>query len=85
MGPKGAVEIILRKEVEKAENPEEYVAKGEEEYREKFANPFRAASKGYIDDIIEPAKTRARLIRSLEMIATKRDTNPPRKHGNIPL
>jgi propionyl-CoA carboxylase beta chain len=85
MGPKGAVEIIFRKEVEKAENPEEYLAKVEEEYREKFANPFRAASKGYIDDIIEPAKTRARLIRSLEMIATKRDTNPPRKHGNIPL
>ncbi|MGC9336518.1 MAG: acyl-CoA carboxylase subunit beta [Candidatus Cloacimonadia bacterium] len=85
MGPKGAVEITFRREVEKAENPEEYLTKVEEEYREKFANPFRAASRGYIDDIIEPAKTRARLIRSLEMIATKRDTNPPRKHGNIPL
>ena len=57
----------------------------ENEYKEKFANPYRAAEKGYIDDIIEPAQTRFRLIRSLEMLATKRDSNPPRKHGNIPL
>ncbi len=85
MGPKGAVEIIFRKEADQEENPEEYLSKIEEEYRHKFATPFQAASKGYIDDIFEPSDTRRRLIRSMEMIASKRDSNPPKKHGNIPL
>jgi len=79
------VEIIFRKEADQSDNPEEYLNEIEEEYRQKFATPFQAASKGYIDDIFEPSDTRRRLIRSLEMIASKRDSNPPRKHGNIPL
>ena len=57
----------------------------EDEYREKFANPYVAASKGYIDDVIEPSQTRFRIIRAMEMLATKRGSNPPKKHGNIPL
>jgi methylmalonyl-CoA decarboxylase subunit alpha len=85
MGPKGAVEIVFRKEAKDAENIEEFLTEKEQEYKDKFANPYRAAEKGYIDDIIEPASTRFRLIRGLEMLATKKDTNPPRKHGNIPL
>jgi len=85
MGPKGAVEIIFRKEADKAENPEEYLKDIEDEYRKMFATPFQAASKGYIDDIFEPSETRRRLIRAMEMIASKKDSNPPKKHGNIPL
>jgi methylmalonyl-CoA decarboxylase subunit alpha len=85
MGPKGAVEIVFYKETKNAENPAEVLQKKEEEYREKFANPYRAAEKGYIDDIIEPAATRFRIIRALEMLASKKDSNPPKKHGNIPL
>ncbi|HOE90358.1 MAG TPA: acyl-CoA carboxylase subunit beta [Candidatus Cloacimonadota bacterium] len=85
MGPQGAVEIIFRKEVKEAENPTQVLKQKEEEYRNKFANPYSAASKGYVDDIIEPARTRVRLIRAFEMLATKKDSNPPRKHGNIPL
>ncbi len=85
MGPKGAVEIIFRKELADADNPEEYLAKKEAEYREKFANPYIAAARGYVDDIIEPKTTRPRLIRAFEMLETKKDSNPPKKHGNIPL
>ncbi|PID28963.1 MAG: methylmalonyl-CoA carboxyltransferase [Candidatus Cloacimonadota bacterium] len=85
MGPKGAVEIIFRKEAKSSDDPEKVLAERENEYRDKFANPYVAAEKGYIEDIIEPAYTRIRLIRGLEMLATKRDQNPPRKHGNIPL
>lgn len=85
MGPKGAVEIVFRKEVAQAENPQKITAEKEKEYRDKFANPYVAAKKGYIDDVIEPAQTRFRIIRSLEMLATKRVSNPPKKHGNIPL
>ena len=85
MGPKGAVEIVFRKEAKNADNVNEFLNEKEQEYKDKFANPYRAAEKGYIDDIIEPAATRFRLIRGLEMLATKKDTNPPRKHGNIPL
>ncbi|MFC1887564.1 acyl-CoA carboxylase subunit beta [Candidatus Cloacimonadota bacterium] len=85
MGPKGAVEIVFFKDAQNAENPAQLLKEKEEEYREKFANPYRAAEKGYIDDIIEPAATRFRIIRSLEMLASKKDTNPPKKHGNIPL
>jgi len=85
MGPQGAVEVVFKKEVEKAENPAVLMKEKENEYRDKFANPYQAASKGYIDDIIIPARTRLRLIRAFEMLATKKEINPPRKHGNIPL
>jgi len=85
MGPKGAVEIVFRKEVNEAEDPAKLAKEKEEEYRDKFANPYVAAKKGYVDDIIEPAQTRFRIIRALEMLATKRVSNPPKKHGNIPL
>lgn len=85
MGPKGAVEVIFRKEAKESENPKQVLADREEEYRETFANPYGAAERGYVDDIIEPAQTRFRLIRALEMLANKKDSIPPRKHGNMPL
>ena len=85
MGPKGAVEIIFKKEIEKAENKEEAVKQKENEFREKFANPYIAAERGYLDDVIEPKETRARVIRALQMLETKVDRNPKKKHGNIPL
>jgi propionyl-CoA carboxylase beta chain len=85
MGPDGAVNIIFRHELAKADDPdarrEELVA----EYKENFANPYAAARRGYIDDIIEPSQTRPRLINALNMLQNKRDQNPPKKHGNIPL
>lgn len=85
MGPKGAVEIIYGKEIKAAENKPEIVTQKEIEYRNKFANPYVAAKYGFIDDVIEPRNTRFRVIRALESLATKRDSNPPKKHGNIPL
>lgn len=85
MGPKGAVEIIFKKEIEKAKDPETELTKKTDDYREKFANPFIAAAYGYLDDIIEPKTTRPRLIRAFQMLETKKDQNPPKKHGNIPL
>ncbi|MCX8061098.1 MAG: acyl-CoA carboxylase subunit beta [Anaerolineales bacterium] len=85
MGPEGAVNIIFRKEIAKAEDPEKRREELVREYREKFANPYIAAERGYIDDVIEPHETRPRLINALEMLANKRDTNPPKKHGCIPL
>ena len=85
MGPKGAIEIIYGKEIRSADNPEEVIVDREKEYRGKFATPYAAAQHGFIDDVIEPRNTRFRLIRALESLATKRDTNPPKKHGNIPL
>ncbi len=85
MGPKGAVEVIFRKEAKESEDPKAVLLSKEEEYREKFANPYNAAEKGFIDDVIEPSRTRFRLIRALEMLATKKDSIPPRKHGNMPL
>jgi propionyl-CoA carboxylase beta chain len=85
MGPRGAAEIIFAKEIKNSDNPEETLAKYENEYTEKFANPYIAAKRGYVDDIIEPAKTRLRIIRSLLMLQNKKETNPPKKHGNIPL
>lgn len=85
MGPKGAVEVIFRREAKASENPKQVLADREEEYRETFANPYGAAERGYVDDIIEPAQTRFRLIRALEMLANKKDSIPPRKHGNMPL
>jgi propionyl-CoA carboxylase beta chain len=85
MGPEGAVNIIFKDEIEKSKDPKKTRARLIAEYRAKFANPYIAAQKGYIDDVIEPADTRRRLIKSLELLKTKRDKNPPRKHGNIPL
>lgn len=85
MGPKGAVEVIFRKEAMNSDDPKKVLWDRENEYRETFANPFRAAERGYVDDILEPSQTRFRLIRALEMLANKKDTIPPRKHGNIPL
>lgn len=85
MGPQGAVEIIYRKEIEQATDPEALEQQLVQEYIERFANPFSAAERGYIDDVIEPAQTRPLLIQCLAMLETKRDTNPWRKHGNIPL
>jgi len=85
MGPEGAVNIIFRREITEAANAEETRARLVAEYREKFANPYIAASRGYIDAVIEPHETRPRLINALEMLQNKRDTNPPKKHGNIPL
>jgi acetyl-CoA carboxylase carboxyltransferase component len=85
MGPDGAVNIIFRKQIEEAEDPEAERARLVEEYRDTFANPYVAAARGYIDDVIEPRETRPRLIEALSMLQNKRDTNPPKKHGNIPL
>jgi len=85
MGPEGAVEIIYRRQLKEADDP---VAKKKEladEYRRKFANPYIASGRGFIDDIIEPRETRPRLINALEVFQNKRDNNPPKKHGNIPL
>jgi propionyl-CoA carboxylase beta chain len=85
MGPEGAVNIIFRKELANAKDPEKRRAELVAEYREKFANPYIAAARGYIDDIIEPRFTRPRIINGLEMLSNKRDANPAKKHGNIPL
>ncbi len=85
MGSKGAVEIIFRKEIEKSADPEAALAEKVAEYGRKFANPYIAAARGYLDDVIEPATTRGRLIRTLAMLRNKVDSNPKKKHGNIPL
>jgi acetyl-CoA carboxylase carboxyltransferase component len=85
MGPEGAVNIIFRKELAQSDDPDKRRAELVAEYREKFASPYIAASRGYIDDVIEPRETRPRLINALEMLSHKRDANPPKKHGCIPL
>jgi propionyl-CoA carboxylase beta chain len=85
MGPKGAVEIIFKREIAAAADPAAEEKRKIEEYTEKFANPFVAAAEGYLDDVIEPRETRRRLCAALEVLRTKRDRNPPRKHGNLPL
>lgn len=85
MGPEGAINILYRRELAEAEDPDALRAQLVEEYREAFANPYVAASWGYLDDVIEPSQTRPRLINALEMLQNKRDENPPKKHGNIPL
>ncbi len=85
MGPKGAVEIIFKKEIAEADDPEAVEEKLVEDYREKFASPYIAAERGYIDDIIEPRTTRRKLIEAMKMLENKVDTNPKKKHGNIPL
>jgi propionyl-CoA carboxylase beta chain len=85
MGPKGAVEILFRKEIADAKNPQAAMDERVAEYTQKFANPYVAAARGYVDDIIDPRDTRPRLIDALETLRSKRDKNPPKKHGNIPL
>ncbi len=85
MGPEGAIDIVFRRELDAADDREAMRARLAAEYRAKFATPYVAAARGYIDDVIEPRETRPRLISALEMLAGKRDRNPPRKHGNIPL
>ena len=85
MGPDGAVNIIFRKELAQAEDPVKRKAELVAEYRSKFANPYVAATRGYLDDVIEPRETRPRLINALEMLSNKRDANPAKKHGCIPL
>jgi len=85
MGPKGAVDILFRKEISEAKDPEAATEAKIQEYREKFAHPYIAAGRGYLDDIIDPRDTRPRLIDALESLKSKRDKNPPKKHGNIPL
>jgi len=85
MGAKGAVEILFRKEIAAAKDPAQRMKELEAEYTEQFCNPFKAAEYGYIDDIIAPRATRSFLIRALQILETKVDHNPRKKHGNIPL
>jgi propionyl-CoA carboxylase beta chain len=85
MGPEGAVNILYRREIEQAADPEERRRVKIDEYRDRFANPFVAAERGYVDDVIEPHETRGRVIRALRMLRNKADTMPRKKHGNIPL
>jgi propionyl-CoA carboxylase beta chain len=85
MGPEGAVNIVNRRELQNAEDPDKLRAEKTEEFRRRFANPYIAAERGYIDAVIMPRDTRPKLISALRMLANKRDINPPKKHGNIPL
>jgi propionyl-CoA carboxylase beta chain len=88
MGPEGAVDIVYRRELDKAKTPEDRAAKRAEkieEFKERFANPYVAADRGFVDAVIRPQETRLKVIQALEMLQTKRDKNPPKKHGNIPL
>jgi len=85
MGPEGAVNILHRRDLMAADDPEAMRAKRVDEYRERFANPYDAAEHGFVDEVIAPRLTRRRLITGLELLRNKRDTNPPKKHGNIPL
>jgi propionyl-CoA carboxylase beta chain len=85
MGPKGAVEIIFKKEIAKSKNPEAEIENKLNEYVAKFANPYIAAQRGFIDDIILPRDTKRKLVNAFQMLKTKVDKNPKKKHGNIPL
>jgi propionyl-CoA carboxylase beta chain len=85
MGSKGAVEILFRKEINESDDPQAAIEQKDAEYREMFAHPYLAAERGYIDDVIEPAQTRPVLIRALRILRDKQDSNPWKKHGNIPL
>jgi propionyl-CoA carboxylase beta chain len=85
MGPKGAAEILFRRELKEADDPAEKLAQLESEYRQRFAHPYLAAGRGFVDDVIDPRQTRPRLISALRMLITKRDHTPPKKHGNVPL
>jgi propionyl-CoA carboxylase beta chain len=85
MGPEGAVDVVYKRELDKAVNRQELRQQKIEEFRERFANPYVAADRGFVDAVIEPRDTRKKLIQALNMLATKRDKNPPKKHGNMPL
>jgi len=85
MGPKGAVGIIFKKEISSAENPGKKLNEKLEEYVEKFANPYVAAERGYIDEVIIPSETKSRLVQAFQILKTKVDINPKKKHSNIPL
>jgi propionyl-CoA carboxylase beta chain len=85
MGAKGAVEILYRREIASAADPAAEAGLKQKEYEDRFANPFVAAARGYVDDVIDPRETRARVISALDMLRNKRDSNPPKKHANIPL
>ncbi len=85
MGPEGAVQIIFRKEIAAADDPDAQAQDLVEEYKRKFANPYVAAEAGYLDDVLAPHETRPRLIRALESLLTKRESRPPKKHGTMPL
>jgi propionyl-CoA carboxylase beta chain len=85
MGPEAAVDIVYKRELDRADSREEMRASKVEEFRERFANPYVAAERGFIDAVIQPRETRRKLIQALEMLDSKRDKNPPKKHGNIPL
>jgi propionyl-CoA carboxylase beta chain len=85
MGPEGAVGVLYRRELQAAKDPEALRREKVREFREKFANPYVAADRGFVDEVIEPRTTRRKIVAGLEMARTKRDKNPPRKHGNIPL
>jgi len=85
MGPEGAANIIFKKEIENSADPIEMRQQKIEEYRNRFANPYVAAARGYVDDIIEPEATRPRLISALQMLEGKRENRPPKKHGNMPV
>ncbi|MDH5198806.1 MAG: methylmalonyl-CoA carboxyltransferase, partial [Gemmatimonadota bacterium] len=85
MGPKGAAEILFRREIAAAADPQAKLDEVVDDYREKFAHPYEAAARGYLDDVIDPRETRPRLISALQTLLGKRDVPPPKKHGNIPL
>jgi acetyl-CoA carboxylase carboxyltransferase component len=85
MGPQGAVEIVHRRELQDAADPDARRAELIDEYTEKFANPYVAAERGYVDDVIDPADTRVKLVAGLRMLVTKQEESPRRKHGNVPL
>jgi acetyl-CoA/propionyl-CoA carboxylase carboxyl transferase subunit len=85
MGAEGAVNVVFRREIEAAPDPSAKRTQLIDEYRRKFSTPYAAAERGFIDDVIEPAETRRRIIQSLRMLSTKRESVPARKHGNIPL
>jgi propionyl-CoA carboxylase beta chain len=85
MGPEGAVDIVYKRELEGASDREQVRQNKIEEFRDRFANPYIAAERGFVDAVIQPRETRKKLIQALEMLETKRDKNPAKKHGNIPL
>lgn len=85
MGPEGAVDIVYKRELENGANRQEIRQKKIEEFRDRLANPYIAAERGFLDAVIQPRETRKKVIQALEMLDNKRDKNPPKKHGNIPL
>lgn len=85
MGPEGAANIIFRKEITESDDPQLTRTELIDHYKREFATPYKAAERGYVDDVIEPSATRPRLIDALNMLASKRETRPPKKHGNLPV